>query len=90
MNLETRVRALEKQLAQNTRGETWQERIERFKELYAQGISFADVRAIAVGQWDAVTSPVLLASSHRERWERAAPALLLALKQDHEQFENAA
>jgi len=90
MNLETRVRALEKQLAQNTRGETWQERIDRFKELAAQGIRFEDVRAIAVGQWDAVTAPVLLATKHRERWERAAPALLLMLEQDHAQFENAA
>jgi|GEM_PF-3223330 hypothetical protein len=94
MNLETRVRALEKQIAQGERGETWQDRIDRFMRsfgtpLAAQGIRFEDVRAIAVGQWDAVTSPVLLASKHRERWELAAPEILQMLKRQHEHPENA-
>lgn len=90
MNIETRVRALEKLLAQGERGETQQERIAKFLELAAQGFSYADIRAIAAEQWDNVTAPVLLASRHRDRWERAAPALLLMLEQDYAQFENAA
>jgi hypothetical protein len=99
MSIETRVRALEKQLAQDEHGETWKERIERFMrsitnaELCAQGIALTDIQAIAVGQWDAVTSPLLLASEHRERWERAAPAIIQMMERagmnQDEHVENA-
>ncbi len=89
MNIETRVRALEKQIAKDGRGETQQERIAKFLHLAAQGIRFEDVRAIAAGQWDSVTSPLLLASKHRERWEHAAPALIQIMTSQHEHFENA-
>jgi len=94
MNLETRVRAVEKHLAKNEHGETWQERVDRFKQLAAQGIRAKplcgeeDMRAIAAGQWDSVTSHLLLASKHRERWERAAPVILQMLNH-HEYAENA-
>lgn len=81
MSIETRVRALEKHLAQDARGESWQERVDRFSQLAAQGIRFEDLQAIAAGQWGNVTSPMLLASRHRDRWEHAAPALLVALTQ---------
>lgn len=87
--LQTRITKIETYLAQDAHGETWQERIERFKQLAAQRIRFEDVRAIAVGQWDAVTSPILLVSKHRDRWEQAAPVILQIMKRQHEHLENA-
>lgn len=89
MKLESRVRALEKHQAKNEQGETWQERIAKFLQLVAQGIRFEDVRAIAVGEWETVTSPVLLATKHRDRWERGAPAMIQTITRQHEHFENA-
>lgn len=82
MNIKRRLRTLKNEIDEMREAISDADALTRFKKLHAQGVAPGDLSSIVGGDWNAVQSPLLRESQHRERWQHAAPMILVAMESD--------